>query len=59
MLAVCHTVMCEPGDGKIKYQASSPDELALTMGGNQIGFELINRTKAHIIIQNHINSKKE
>ena len=31
MLAVCHTVMVDkdPDTGKLKYQASSPDELAL------------------------------
>lgn len=34
MLAVCHSVMVEvdPKDGKLKFQASSPDELALVAG---------------------------
>ena len=34
MLAVCHTVVVDkdPKTGETVYQASSPDELALTMG---------------------------
>lgn len=39
LLATCHTVIPEAGkDGKIAYQASSPDEAALVEGAHNMGF---------------------
>lgn len=38
LLAVCHTVIPENKDGKIIYQASSPDEAALVSGAEQLGY---------------------
>lgn len=39
LLALCHTVMCEERDnGKIAYQAQSPDEAALTSAARNFGF---------------------
>lgn len=38
LLATCHTVIPENKDGKITYQASSPDEAALVEGAEQLGY---------------------
>ena len=38
LLALCHTVMCEEKDGKLEYQAQSPDEAALTSAARNFGF---------------------
>ena len=39
LLALCHTVMCEEREnGKIVYQAQSPDEAALTSAARNFGF---------------------
>ena len=37
-LALCHTVVSETKDGKILYNASSPDELALVNAGKYFGY---------------------
>lgn len=39
LLAVCHTVIPEIKDGKIQYQASSPDEAALVAGAELLGYQ--------------------
>jgi phospholipid-transporting ATPase len=39
LLAVCHTVIPENKDGKMAYQASSPDEAALVAGAELLGFQ--------------------
>lgn len=38
LLAVCHTVIPEVKDGKMIYQASSPDEAALVAGAELLGY---------------------
>jgi len=38
LLAVCHTVIPEVRDGKMVYQASSPDEAALVAGAEMLGY---------------------
>lgn len=40
-LAVCHTILVEQENGQPKYNASSPDELALVMGAKFCGFDYI------------------
>jgi phospholipid-transporting ATPase len=39
LLATCHTVIPEVKDGKITYQASSPDEAALVAGADVMGYQ--------------------
>jgi phospholipid-transporting ATPase len=39
LLAVCHTVIPEVKNGKMVYQASSPDEAALVSGAELLGFQ--------------------
>lgn len=38
VLALCHTVMPEYKDGKLEYQAQSPDEAALVSAARNFGF---------------------
>ncbi|KIK68995.1 hypothetical protein GYMLUDRAFT_35032 [Collybiopsis luxurians FD-317 M1] len=39
LLAVCHTVIPEEKDGKLHFQASSPDEAALVAGAESLGYQ--------------------
>lgn len=48
LLAVCHTVIPEVKDGKMVYQASSPDEAALVSGAELLGFQF------HVYIISHL-----
>lgn len=43
LLAVCHTVIPENRDGKMHYQASSPDEAALVAGAELLGYQFFVR----------------
>jgi phospholipid-translocating ATPase len=45
LLALCHTVMTEEKNGKIIYQAQSPDENALVSAARSFGFAfLVNKS---------------
>ncbi|KAI5918884.1 hypothetical protein F4810DRAFT_689816 [Camillea tinctor] len=51
-LALCHTCLPEAGDdGQIDFQASSPDELALVRGAQEMGFLVIQRSTSTITVQ--------
>ena len=51
LLASCHTVIPEvKKNGKIKYQAASPDEGALVSGAAELGFKFIIRRPKSITI---------
>lgn len=47
-LSVCHTAVCEVNSKEVKYQASSPDELALVMGAKQIGYQVMDRSATEV-----------
>lgn len=51
LLAICHTVMCEEKDGKLEYQAQSPDEAALTSAARNFGFVFRSRTPNSVTIE--------
>jgi phospholipid-translocating ATPase len=51
LLAICHTVMCEEKEGKLEYQAQSPDEAALTSAARNFGFVFKSRTPNSITIE--------
>ncbi|PKI85530.1 P-type phospholipid transporter [Malassezia vespertilionis] len=51
VLAVCHTVIPETVDGKIVFQASSPDEAALVAGAQSLGYAFTTR-KPHAVYIN-------
>jgi len=48
LLAVCHTVIPEVKDGKMVYQASSPDEAALVAGAELLGYQFHVRERAFL-----------
>jgi phospholipid-transporting ATPase len=50
LLAVCHTVIPEQRDGKVTFQASSPDEAALVAGAQSLGYEFFVRKPRSVYI---------
>lgn len=51
LLALCHTVMSENRDGKLEYQAQSPDEEALVSAARNFGFVFKERSPNSITIE--------
>ncbi|XP_018570788.1 phospholipid-transporting ATPase ID isoform X3 [Anoplophora glabripennis] len=51
LLALCHTVMSENREGKLEYQAQSPDEAALVSAARNFGFVFIERAPNSITIE--------
>lgn len=56
LLALCHTVMTEERNGKIIYQAQSPDENALVSAARSFGYEFLvkRQTSSHKFNSNFI-----
>ncbi|KAF9228273.1 phospholipid-translocating P-type ATPase [Gyrodon lividus] len=53
LLAVCHTVIPEVKDGKMHYQASSPDEAALVAGAELLGYQFHTRKPKSVFVNIH------
>ncbi|KAI0827823.1 phospholipid-translocating P-type ATPase [Trametes gibbosa] len=53
LLAVCHTVIPEVRDGKMHYQASSPDEAALVAGAEILGYQFHTRKPKSVFVNMH------
>uniref|UniRef100_A0A3Q1BPJ0 Phospholipid-transporting ATPase n=1 Tax=Amphiprion ocellaris TaxID=80972 RepID=A0A3Q1BPJ0_AMPOC len=51
MMAICHTAVPERMDGKITYQAASPDEGALVRAAQNLGFVFSGRTPDSVIVE--------
>ncbi|XP_052796931.1 phospholipid-transporting ATPase ID-like isoform X1 [Mya arenaria] len=51
LLSLCHTVMPDNTDGKLVYQAQSPDEGALVSAARNFGFAFKSRTSNSITIE--------
>ncbi|KAJ8936119.1 hypothetical protein NQ318_012932, partial [Aromia moschata] len=51
LLALCHTVMSEDRDGRLEYQAQSPDEAALVSAARNFGFVFKERAPNSITIE--------
>ncbi|XP_008293346.1 probable phospholipid-transporting ATPase IA isoform X6 [Stegastes partitus] len=51
MMAICHTAVPERMDGKITYQAASPDEGALVRAARNLGFVFSGRTPDTVIVE--------
>lgn len=49
-MAVCHTVIPENENGRIVYQASSPDEGCLVKAARSLGIEMVHRTESTVTI---------
>jgi phospholipid-transporting ATPase len=50
LLAVCHTVIPEMKEGKMVYQASSPDEAALVAGAELLGYKFYVSPITHFLV---------
>lgn len=48
--ALCHTCLPEVKDGRIDFQASSPDELALVRAAQELGYVVIRRSSHSITL---------
>ncbi len=65
LLAVCHNVLPEyPDDDegnldKVKYQASSPDEAALVMAANKMGYQFCKGTPVLYQVVNKLTGENE
>jgi phospholipid-transporting ATPase len=57
LLAICHSVFPEKTDRGIVYQGSSPDDVALVQGANQMGIEYINKDFNDLTIKNQLNNE--
>ncbi len=55
-LAICHTIIIENKNGKLNYNASSPDELALVNAARFFGVKYVERDEENNIF---IDFKKE
>ncbi|XP_049871998.1 probable phospholipid-transporting ATPase IM isoform X1 [Pectinophora gossypiella] len=51
LLALCHTVMPEQKNGRLEYQAQSPDEAALVSAARNFGFVFRGRSPNSITIE--------
>ncbi|XP_045538926.1 probable phospholipid-transporting ATPase IM isoform X2 [Papilio machaon] len=51
LLALCHTVMPEQKNGRLEYQAQSPDEAALVSAARNFGFVFRERSPNSITIE--------
>ncbi|KAI9622322.1 hypothetical protein KEM48_007335 [Puccinia striiformis f. sp. tritici PST-130] len=57
-LATCHTVIPEEKDGKIIYQASSPDEAALVAGAELLNFKFkVRKPQSILIVANGVQEE--
>ncbi|KAK4145970.1 uncharacterized protein C8A04DRAFT_10160 [Dichotomopilus funicola] len=50
-MALCHTCLPESKDGKIDFQAASPDELALVRAAQELGFLVIQRSSQSVTLR--------
>lgn len=57
-LALCHTVVVEERNGVTKFNASSPDELALVNGAIFLDYKFVTRDSSGTIFIEH-NGKQE
>nr|XP_019046460.1 phospholipid-transporting ATPase [Kwoniella bestiolae CBS 10118]OCF25390.1 phospholipid-transporting ATPase [Kwoniella bestiolae CBS 10118] len=57
LLSVCHTVIPEEREGRMVYQASSPDEAALVSGAEMLGYRFHTRKPKSVFID--VNGQSE
>ncbi|KAH6856207.1 hypothetical protein B0I37DRAFT_402798 [Chaetomium sp. MPI-CAGE-AT-0009] len=50
-MALCHTCLPETKDGKVDFQAASPDELALVRAAQDLGYVVIQRTTQTVTLR--------
>lgn len=57
LLSLCHSVFPEKTDKGIIYQGSSPDDIALVKGAQQLGIEFANKDFSDLTVVNHITKE--
>ncbi len=50
-MALCHTCLPELRDGRVEFQAASPDELALVQAAQDLGFLVIQRSSRSVTLR--------
>ncbi|KAI1425482.1 hypothetical protein F5Y12DRAFT_368240 [Xylaria sp. FL1777] len=50
-LALCHTCLPEMKDGRLEYQSSSPDELALVQAARELGYFVTHRSSQSVTLR--------
>lgn len=50
-MALCHTCLPEVKDGRIEFQSSSPDELALVRAAQDLGYMVVQRSSQQITLK--------
>ncbi|KAI0025428.1 P-type ATPase [Xylariomycetidae sp. FL0641] len=50
-MALCHTCLPEVTDGKVDFQASSPDELALVRAAHELGYLVTHRSSQSVSLR--------
>ncbi|GAW21890.1 hypothetical protein ANO14919_114160 [Xylariales sp. No.14919] len=50
-LALCHTCLPEIKDGRLEYQSSSPDELALVQAARELGYLVTHRSSQSVTLR--------
>ncbi|KAI0840735.1 phospholipid-translocating P-type ATPase [Hypoxylon sp. FL0890] len=50
-MALCHTCLPEVQDGKVDFQASSPDELALVRAAHELGYLVAHRSSQAVTLR--------
>ncbi|KAI2637227.1 phospholipid-translocating P-type ATPase [Hypomontagnella submonticulosa] len=50
-MALCHTCLPEVKDGKVDFQASSPDELALVRAAHELGYLVAHRSSQAVTLR--------
>ncbi|KAJ9613548.1 drs2 neo1 protein [Cladophialophora chaetospira] len=59
-IALCHTCVPEKGDdGEISYQAASPDELALVMAAQNLGYIVTDRQASTVTIKTYTDGDEK
>lgn len=58
IMALCHTIIIDKKDGLISYNASSPDELALTNAARHFGVVFSDRDEDNnLVIENQLTNE--
>ncbi|KAI0406800.1 hypothetical protein F4802DRAFT_76538 [Xylaria palmicola] len=58
-LALCHTCLPEIKDGRLEYQSSSPDELALVQAAGELGYLVTHRSSQSVTLRINPGNENE
>ncbi|KAI1275654.1 hypothetical protein F5Y07DRAFT_369216 [Xylaria sp. FL0933] len=58
-LALCHTCLPEIKDGRLEYQSSSPDELALVQAARELGYLVTHRSSQSVTLRVSLENGNE